>query len=197
MNKLHLSREQAEQRFRKVKPLIDKKITKRRYIYARIIKSQLQTWIYRLAYLTNWKASFLWTFKLKRLAWIGKSFNPDYTQACAQSTCALAVNACNVGEYCTTVTACVNASPCAKTGGCGCTAPLPHSTQLSGCTVTCAVTGTCGCASHYCTINTCTIVSCLTGTCGYNCDGGYTWNGSQCVASGGQQLFTLINQEDY
>jgi hypothetical protein len=196
MTKLHLSREQAEQRFRKVKPLIDKKITKRRYVYAKKIKSHLQMWIYRLTYLTNWKATFFWTFKLKRLAWVGKSFNPDYTQACTQSTCALVANVCNVGEYCTNATACALVVPCSKTGSCGCTTPLPHSSQLSGCTITCAVTGGCGCVSHGCTINTCAIVSCLTGTCGYICDGGYTWNGSQCVASG-QQLFTLINQEDY
>ena len=161
-----------------------------------LIKLHLRRWAFK----TNWKATFFWSFRLHQLRWIGQGYNPDYTQVCTQSTCA-STNTCSKwGVYCTTNTPCsTSTGSCGVSGSCACIAPLPNSTQTSGCTVTCTASGSCKlCDKSFEECGTCDTNVCSAGTCGFTCDPGYTWNGSQCAAAGsGQQLFTLINQEDY
>jgi hypothetical protein len=144
----------------------------------------VNSFLWRWTLLCNWKATLLWTVKLKRLIWIGGGFNPDYTLACAGT--------CNTTTLCPGYTkACdpeapncdqYGPSPNCAMATCACQTPLPHSTQISsGCTCThteasCILCSpaTSKCTQHY--------VSCpCAGTCGYNCDAGYSWNDSQCV----------------
>jgi len=141
------------------------------------IANALRKWA-RILLMTNWVATFRWR------RWIGFGYNPDYTQACTQGTCTMS-NACvPKGALCGFPEDCIG-NGCATPGSCGCPAPLPNSGQVSGCTVTCSGTGSCGgCLSKRCTSPSCIIVNCTTGTCGYNCNAGYTWNGSACVPVG-------------
>ena len=117
----------------------------------------------------------------------------DYTQAC--SPCVPAGDCFN-DEYCAVAADCNAGWDCYPV----CPAPSKANSHLEGSTCACAKTGgTCGCQLHVCigSIGTC---ASPTGLCNYHCDAGYVWNPVTLtcdVVAGGQQLSTLINQEDY
>jgi hypothetical protein len=145
-----------------------------------VFREKLFRWVFH----GNLKAIIYWSFKLRKLTFIGNSYNPDYTQACTQSTCAESNSCSNVGDACITAANC-DFGGCSFTAGCGCPAPLSNSTLTTNCSSTCASTGgACGtCVTKKCTADTCTVTNCTVGTCGYTCDVGFTWNGVACVAS--------------
>ncbi len=138
--------------------------------------------LFKWTFIINVKATILHSFLNHRLIWVGKSYNPDYTQNCF-GTCVSNTLCDNYLMPCTTTADCrLNLTDCPM-GGCGCPAPLPNSAQVvNGCT--CHPNPT---ACQVCNaLLGCTVrlkgCGCL-GTCGYNCNSGFIWNGSQCVAS--------------
>ena len=154
-----------------------------RYEILKDIKNSFQGWLYRWCFLTQWPATLLASFKNLSVTWIGRGFNPDYTQACAGTCktedCPNYAGPCGGANDCQILN-----PPCTKVS-CDCPAPLANSTEVSdGCA--CQAAGykctTCSLITNLCTVRTYTC-PCV-GTCGYNCDTGYTWNGSQCVLGG-------------
>jgi len=137
---------------------------------------------------TNWKATIFWTFKMRVWTWIGKGWNPDYTQSCTVGgTCT-----CKSGTDCSTSDpGCVT-----QTCSCSCPSALANSTYVSdSCDPlyagNCLCTGTPKkCAS----LRTCTC-NCGGGACSYNCDAGYTWNGVACVSAEKPQVYILKPRE--
>jgi len=169
MQKLGLTREDALKRFNKVKPLIDKAVSRR--TPSRL--DLLRRWVFK----TNWKATFLWSFIFRRLTWIGKGFNPDYTLACLPCSKS---GSCGAGQPCGAVAECRIYFTCTGV----CPSALPHSTLVSN-TCACAKGG-CSCLKPpYEPEKVCggTIGTCLTpsGICGFDCDDGYEYKNGQCV----------------
>jgi hypothetical protein len=163
------SEEQARIMAEKLVQRVEQRMRKEKTSRFQILRAYLYRWIFQ----TNWKATVFWR------RWIGKSHNPDYTQACTQGTCVKYTAFCDA-VACVTSSDCLAAS-CSKTGDCGCPAPLANSTKVSDCSLACGATGTCGtCVRGVCK-NTCGVTNCTTGTCGYNCNLGYVWNGTACV----------------
>ena len=130
---------------------------------------------------TNFRATIFQSALAGRFVWIGRHVgpgkNPNYTQLCIAGG---SITCYTVSHACTTPglgTQCVNTQSCT----CTCPAPLSNSSQVSGCSSSpsyqclCSSAKKCGGESEDC--------SCGSGTCGYNCNTGYTWNGSQCVTS--------------
>jgi hypothetical protein len=155
---------------------------RQRYEILKSIKHRFIVQLYRWTFLTQWRATFLMSFKFKRVMWVGRGYNPDYTQACT-GTCT--TTGCpNYAEYCDESADCRILDPTCSMGSCGCPAPLANSSQVSN-------SCTCQAVGYKCTTCSPTLYSCSTitftcpcaGTCGYDCNPGYSWNGSQCVAS--------------
>jgi hypothetical protein len=177
-----LDHEHARAMAKKLVKRVEKRKRKEkiRFFY-RHINSFLWKWIF----LCNWRASLFWSIKQKRICWIGKGFNPDYTQSCS-GACAL--TPCPViGSYCDRPRDCgALGTPCAM-NTCGCKAPLPNSVQVSN---SCICSGTSTNCS-VCTANLCTAATFTCpcgGSCGYNCTPPYVWNGVSCqipVVTGG------------
>ena len=104
----------------------------------------------------------------------------SYTRPCTQGTCDVGFGCTKEGLPCEISSQCAGGG-CIPTGSCGCQAALAHSTLFSNCSKNCSVTGSCArCVSFECSPS-CQNTLCSSGTCGYNCDSGYTWNGSACV----------------
>jgi len=166
MRKFNLSREEAESRFKKIKSLIDKAIEKRKPSKVRF--QEFRRWVFQ----TNWQATFLWSFLKHKIVWIGKGFNPDYTQPC---------NACIVGGNCAAGDECAVPANCRVSNTCtpNCPAPLPNSTCTPN---TCACSkGGCSCVG---TPKLCAgVASCAApvGQCNCNCNTGFHWETNQCV----------------
>lgn len=108
-------------------------------------------------------------------------FDPDYSQACYVGS----VPCSDYGTSCTTQVDCVNtnldSSHCSDLLG-ECPAPLANSSLVSSdcvrtvsgyCTVCGGIPKRCSATAR------CTVVS---GACYYNCNAGFVWNGSACVA---------------
>jgi hypothetical protein len=128
------------------------------------LKTLLLIDLKRWVFLTNWKATFLWSFKSRRIFWVGKGYNPDYSLLCTPNGTAT----CSYdGETCYLVT-----NNC-KTGSCP--SPLPNSTLT---------TNSCTASQPLCTFHhpyTCS-GSCIgSGYCYYTCTLPYKWNGSSCA----------------
>lgn len=151
-------------------------------------KGQEARAIVNLLLKTNIRASIWRTWRfLFATFWIGRGYNPDYTQACTQGTCAATGDCVCLGKTC-------RADTCNFSGACGCPAPTdPNSSQTVACTTSCAKTSKCKTGGESCTSGVpstcynptgCGVVDCTAGTCGYTCNSGYTWNGSQCVPGG-------------
>jgi hypothetical protein len=122
----------------------------------------------------NIRATLLWSWRLRRLSWVLRGYNPDYTLAC---TLTGSVTCYGVLVHCTTDEDCLNTYSCQ----CQCPSPLPHSHNVSLCTVTSVPDCPCSQTAHRCgLVGSC---SACNGTCGYDCDSGYTWNGIQCVSA--------------
>jgi hypothetical protein len=138
----------------------------------------LRNRLFKWTFIINVKATILHSFLHHRLIWIGKSYNPDYTQSC---TGIAGTPRCRSDP----------SDPCPPAGGncvesctggtCGCPAPLPNSSQVAS-----------NCAINYIGLCVCRLIgACLQSgmscpcenTCGYNCDLGFTWNGVQCVSA--------------
>lgn len=134
----------------------------------------------RLIFKTNWKASLFWR------RWILKGRNPDYTQACTQGNCASVnpmVTCDKFGAECIGAADCANGN-CQVTGSCDCPAPLPNSSKISNCSITCTATGSCARCTRFpwgreCNPS-CSFSLCSAGTCGYDCTPPYVWDGVQC-----------------
>jgi hypothetical protein len=143
-------------------------------------RESVNCFLWKWTFLCNWKATILWH------RWIGKGFNPDYSQLCVASgsiTCqnaGCATSYPNCDQPCNTINI---------TCACSCPSPLPHSHYVSdNCGVThsscvCRVSPPSNCICRF------TGSACLcnaggpgTGNCYYNCDSGFIWNGSQCVS---------------
>lgn len=154
-----------------------------RYEVLKRIRSRFRAELYRWAFLTQWKATFLASVRARAVIWIGRGFNPDYTQACAGSC---VTTLCpNFGSECWSSVDCRILDPSCDMGACDCPAPLAHSTEVSN-SCTCQASGyKCTTCALYGSIYVCTVRNIICpcgGTCGYNCDVGYSWNGSACVA---------------
>ena len=154
-----------------------------RYEILKSFRSTFRANLFRWCFLTQWRATILATFKNQGLTWIGRGYNPDYTQICINGTCT-STNTCTKTDLeCETSSECIGGS-CTITGSCGCPAPsIPNSSLFSACSVYCVPLGKCPNCDGFSCYHTCHHSSCLLGTCGYNCNSGYVWNGSQCVAS--------------
>ena len=155
---------------------------RQRYEILKGIRNTFQSWLFRWVFLTQWRATFLASFRSLSITWIGRGFNPDYTQNCS-GTCTR-TDCWLYAEDCGSPNQCPMTNPRCAMGSCTCPAPLANSTQVSnGCT--CAVVGTvCTACSGITSLCTTRNFTCpCAGTCGYNCNTGYTWNGSQCVVS--------------
>lgn len=132
----------------------------------------LRRWVFR----TNWRATFLWR------KWIGRGYNPDYTQACVGGDCAATQDCDHAGLGCTSSIYC-DVGSCGVVGNCGCPDPLPNSSEVSGCDVACSSLGTCGYCSPLFEVcfPTCRIAFCSVGDCAYECTPPYVWNGVACA----------------
>jgi len=154
---------------------------RQRYEILKGIKNRLQSWLFRWCFLTQWQATFLASFRTLSIMWIGRGFNPDYTQTCT-GTC-LTEYCPNYGGYCAVIGDCAMVNPPCGMNTCTCKAPLANSHQVSN-SCTCQAVGTkCAVCNIYSTCTTRTFVCPCGGTCAFDCDTGYSWNGSQCVAS--------------
>jgi hypothetical protein len=174
MQKFNLSRDEAEKRFKRIKPLIDRVVKKGK---------PSRSWLLRWVFDTNWKATFLWSFLKHKIIWVGKGYNPDYTRGCNFGTCTVDSSGCTkAGLPCLAPADCTGGS-CVVTGSCGCPSPLPNSTQTTGCSITCLSTGICRvCNLELLTCTpTCGRSNCAAGLCSYTCDVGYHWSGVACV----------------
>jgi hypothetical protein len=142
------------------------------------ISDILKYWVFQ----TNWKATFLWSFKRLRINWIGK-YGSDYSQNCSGSwssngSCDNYGGACSNGLLDCSPFADCNNGP----GTCGCPAPLPNSSQVSAACYGAPPSSACPhCVSKKCTDATFTGACTCSGTCAYNCNPPYSWNGSACV----------------
>ena len=153
---------------------------RQRYELLKGIRNSFQGWLFRWVFLTQWRATFLASFRSLSIMWVGRGFNPDYTQTCA-GTCT--TMACPMyDESCITALHCQVTNPTCTAGSCTCPAPLPNSTQTSN-SCTCQASGNkcIACYGHICIVVAYTCP--CAGTCAFDCDTGYSWNGSQCVAS--------------
>lgn len=144
----------------------------------RIRYKQVNSLVIKWLLLANWKATILHSLRLRRLVWVGKSYNPDYTLACTGSTGLPHCydNVCLDPPHNSCISSCTG-------GSCSCPSPSdPHSHQVSSACGN-VYTGVCGCrraGEVYACYSVGATCPC-TGTCGYSCDTGYTWNGSSCV----------------
>lgn len=139
---------------------------------------------------TIWRT---WRFLLLNF-WVGRGYNPDYTQACTSGTCAAS------GECLCKSKKCQAGFTCSTTGACGCPAPTdPNSSQTVACTASCISTNTCKTDSSACTVNAncgaCGVDATCAGTCGYTCNSGFIWNGSQCVPGGAGKIRVLAQTQ--
>lgn len=139
---------------------------------------------------TIWRT---WRFLLENF-WIGRGYNPDYTQACTAGTCA-ASGTCNCKS-----SKCRTGFTCATTGACGCPAPTdPNSAQTDACTASCISTNTCKTDLSACSVpancGACGVDATCAGTCGYTCNSGFIWNGSQCVPGGAGKIRVLAQTQ--
>jgi hypothetical protein len=176
---LGFSEAEADQRARR---LLARVARRRRYDQVRDISSRIRGALFKWCFLTSWRATLYRSARAGRLIWIGRGFNPDYTQACTGSAGAVSCtdDACLDPPHNLCDRACLG-------GSCNCPAPSdPHSHQVSS---ACGqiYSGACSCrfsgGVYYCYSY---LASCACGgTCGYSCDPGYTWSGSQCVPIGG------------
>ena len=185
----YMQRGFSEQEAERMATKLLKRVRRRhRYEILKGIRNSFQGWLYRWCFLTQWRATFLASLKNLSVTWVGRGFNPDYTQvcsgSCASGNCPRYLLACSTNASC-------QADPLVDcgVGTCDCAAPLANSTEVSnacGCPVDepdsacmyCSgVIPNRKCQMHYyaCTCG---------GTCGYNCNTGYSWNGSQCVLGG-------------
>jgi hypothetical protein len=153
-----------------------------RYEILKGIRNTFQSWLFRWVFLTQWRATIYHSFCSLQITWVGRGFNPDYTQNCAGNC--VRMDCWNYVGPCGSVNDCLIVNPSCSMGTCGCPAPLANSTQVSNSCV-CQYGGN-ACTACSSITNLCTTrwYSCpCAGTCGYNCNTGYTWNGSQCVLS--------------
>lgn len=140
-------------------------------------------WLDRMINKTNWKATWYWSLEKRHYLWIGKGFNPDYTQVC--NACTLGGDtSCNMEYDCSVVTTCRLHTCTVPTPACP--TALPNSTYISN-TCVCTKSG-CRCAGTCSGAATCA----KTGACNYNCDPGYTWNGVACVVAAKGSFFKLF-----
>jgi hypothetical protein len=172
--KFGLSRSDAEQRFKNIKPLIDRVVEGRHLHYS------------PYKFLQGLIHSFkVWNVTEQRYVLV--DVDPDYVQDCIQGTCAGVdpnTTCTKAGLPCTISANCADGS-CQVTGSCGCPAPKANSTQVSGCSYTCVAIGVCArcigpTGEKYCEPS-CSRITCSDGTCGYNCTPPRVWNGVACV----------------
>ena len=153
-----------------------------RYEILKNIRNSFQCWLYRWCFLTQWRATFLASFRSLSIMWVGRGFNPDYTQTC-WGACTTGI-CINFGTPCGSYVECEMIDPFCPMGSCRCKDPLPNSSQVSDSCVCGSVGSKCRTCHSIQTICTTTTYLCTCGgTCGYNCNTGYTWNGSQCVVA--------------
>jgi hypothetical protein len=130
--------------------------------------------LWKWTFLCNWKAS------IYHKRWIGKGFNPDYTQncggVCTQTTCP------NYLVACTGILECIAGGiPNCAMGTCACPAALPNSTYVSGvctCNHTANSCETCFAVTSRCSVHY--VVCPCAGVCNYNCTPPFVWDGIQC-----------------
>lgn len=150
----------TEQKARSMARKVVKRVEKRLKMSLRIrIRNFLRRWIFE----TNWRATLYW------FRWIGKGFNPDYTQTC------ICIGYCYTGDVC------IEDGDCR---GCGksCPDPLPNSHFVNDNCVCgfyriinckCKIPRGCSEGRVDCSVSA--------GSCRYDCDEGYYWNGTACV----------------
>ena len=179
----YMQRGFSEQEAERMATKLLKRVRRRqRYEILKGIRNSFQSWLYRWCFLTQWRATLYASARNLKLTWIGKGFNPDYSQACVASG----------SGYCTDDPA----SPCSSGGnlcmkaGCACSCPSPSQANSHYVSNTCNRTfsGTCICdyigEEYYCARHGGSpACGCGSGSCWYSCDSGYSWNGSQCVVS--------------
>jgi len=182
------SQTEAEKLSRK---LVKRVHRREKYEYACNLRNAWKSKLFRTVFLTNWHATFLWSFKHHRPLWVGVDFNPDYTQNCA-GTCVTTACPYYTGDCPPNSNCYVYYASCPK-ATCACPAPLANSTQVSdSCACISASVACIACHPTYFYCSSTTYACTCQNTCGYNCDGGYTWNGSQCVLGGGAVAKRLL-----
>lgn len=127
---------------------------------------------------TNFKSSIFWTFRLHRLIWIGKGYNPDYSQLCTPH----GVKNCKSAS-----TPCTSPSQCQDVNNCTCDCPAPTDPNSTYTSNTCSPTiPSCACiARTNCTGGTLPCSCSVVGRCYYTCTPPYVWNGTTCVLPSG------------
>jgi len=152
-----------------------------RYEILKGLKSTFMSKLYRWCFLTQWRATLLASTRQLSVIWIGRGFNPDYTQNCI-GICTF--DYCpNYGNDCAGSVDCQILSPtCTDMGTCDCPTPLANSHEV-GNSCTCQASGykCTACAYPLLVCNNRTYSCPCAGTCAFDCDTGYSWNGSQCV----------------
>lgn len=138
---------------------------------------------------TNWKATCYWSIQKRHYIWIGKGYNPDYTQNCA-GTCTTG-DCNNYASPCASAVDCQMLNPDCAMGSCGCPAPLANSSQVAdNCSciasglqcVTCSGFFLCSVRNYTCSCGS---------TCGYSCNSGYVWSGVACIWAGPTGVKTM------
>jgi hypothetical protein len=159
------------------KKLIKRVEKRKRKEKIRFRYQHVNSFLWKWTFLCNWKASIFWSVKLRRIAWIGGGFNPDYTQTCT-GTCAL--TACPMYHgYCDVARDCSALGTSCAMNTCGCPAPLAHSIQISNSCICNGISIQCSaCSAHVC-VSASFTCPCV-GSCGYNCSPPYIWNGVSC-----------------
>jgi hypothetical protein len=178
---------------RLARKLVKRVHRREKYEHAKRLRSVWKVTLFRGVFLTNWRASFLSSFLLHRILWVGKGFNPDYFLACAGTCITTACPYFLIGDCPPNTNCYVYAAPCPK-NTCGCPAPSdPHSEQVSDscvCTSSSPACTTCHTTYYYCSSPTYTCT--CKNTCGYNCISPYSWNGSQCVLGANKMMVQVM-----
>ncbi|MCJ7634984.1 hypothetical protein MUP77_21665 [Candidatus Bathyarchaeota archaeon] len=134
-----------------------------------------------LLVISNLRATLFQSILRRQFTWIGKGFNPDYSQACTVS------GACSCYKKLDFQPCYASGVDCTKTNTCGCSCPAASDPNSSYTSNTC-VSGLTNCScdtvgTEQCLGTGACACNCTTGLCYYTCTPPYTWNGVACVLS--------------